>query len=93
MTEKQDHLKSNLHDRINIADFAGELFSITLNGPPRQTGFGIRQTAVLVALCWNQGNKKVNKIYLDHISMLSSPPPPAIQLPFNREGGLGSVLC
>lgn len=55
MSEKtEDLLKSNLHDCIDITDFAGELFSITLEGPPRQTHSGVRQAAILVALRWNE---------------------------------------
>lgn len=65
-------LKSNLHDGINITDFTRQLFSKALNDLPRQTDFAVRQTAILVALCWNKKKKNshVNKTHLDHVVTL-----------------------
>jgi len=54
---------------MDIADFTGELFSVTLQGPPRQAHFGVRQAAILVALCWNE-RKRLSNTHLDHTAVL-----------------------
>lgn len=50
--------ESNLHDGWDVADLTGELFSVTLQDPPRQTHFGVGQAAILVALCWSEGQQQ-----------------------------------
>lgn len=40
------------NDGRDVTDLTGELFSVTLQGPPRQTHFGVRQATILVALCF-----------------------------------------
>lgn len=50
--------ESNLHDGRDVTDLTGELFSVTLQGPPRQTHLGVGQAAILVALCWSEGQQQ-----------------------------------
>lgn len=63
--------ENNLHDGRDVTDLTGELFSVTLQGPPRQTHFGVGEAAILVALCWSEGQNKVNKPHLAHTALLS----------------------